>query len=212
MTNSSGTPSVRPGREPESASFETARVPSRGGPPPLLILGFLVLVGAFVAVGVGGQSSVALTRPPVALATPSSSPAAAATTPQRSARSSPAAPTPVPVMTSGPGPIQLQAQRFDTSMHVHGDVFIPRVTWVFMSVQDGDGGVAGWGSVSVPGAAGDARTNGPTLRFDIDVAIAAEFSGPLWLFANGYDDSGTRVASARVQIDPLIRSRELFEP
>jgi len=212
MTSSSGRPDARPGREPESASFETARVASRRGSPPVLVLGFLVVVGTFVAVGVGGQSSGQPTFPPVAIATPASSPTAAAATPRATTgpRLTPA--TPVPVMTTGPGPVQLQAQRLDSSMSVHGDVFVARVTWVFVSLQDATGRVAGWASVSVPGAAGPAQSGGPTLRFDVTITVPDSFSGPLRLYVNAYDDTGTLIGNAGLVVGPLVPARVAFEP
>src|SRR5207247_10276387 len=72
-----------------------------------------------------------------------------------------------PVQTSGPGPIQLLAQRHADTVFVHGDVFAPNITWVFFSLQAADGRVAGWASVSVPGSTGAAAATGePALRFD----------------------------------------------
>lgn len=199
---SNGAPDGRSGREPESASFEIARVPSRRASPPIFILGFLAVVGAIVAVGVGGGSSGQPSFPPVAFdspvvtAAPTSSPSPAPTSP--SVR--PFGSTGTQVYASGTGPIELQARRLSTSMYIHGDVFVPQVTWVFVSLQDDIGRVAGWASVSVPGAAGPARDKGPNLRFDVEMAVPDGFSGRLWLHANAYDADGIQMASTRLEV------------
>ena len=110
---------------------------------------------------------------------------------------------PAPFLTSGPGPIQLQARRNAVGMFVHGDVFVPRVTWVYLALRDAAGGTAGWASVSVPGAAGPGTESGPTMRFDIELAIQPTFTGPLWINANAYDAGGALVATTRLQVDPF---------
>ena len=107
---SNGPPDARPGREPESASFETARVRPRRGTQPIFILGFLVVVGAFVAKGVGWQSLAGPTFPPVAL----DSVAVATAGPTVEPSPAPTLPPFIPdasmppnqLVTSGPGPIE----------------------------------------------------------------------------------------------------------
>ena len=199
------TPGPRPGREPESASFETVRVGVLRTRPPYFVLGFLVVIAALVVVGVGGRGPTTPTNaPPVAAASPSPTPAPAAPTPAppvvfpRPA----ASPDAAPILTSGPGPIQIVARRHPETMFVHGDVFVPRVTWVFASLQDDDGRVAGWASVSVPGAAGPGAEDGPTLRFDGEVALPDGYEGRLWIQANAYDADGAQVASSRLEVPP----------
>jgi hypothetical protein len=76
------------------------------------------------------------------------------------------------------------------------------VTWVFVSLQDDSGRVAGWASVSVPGAAGPGNGDGPTLRFDVELAVPAGFEGRLWVQANAYDAAGTQIASSRLDLPP----------
>ncbi|MBI2780647.1 MAG: hypothetical protein HYX55_02470 [Chloroflexi bacterium] len=215
MTGLSGPPKARPGREPESAAFQAARVVRERGRPPAFVLGFFVVIAALVVVGVGGRSSATPTPPPVAIGSP-------AGTARPTVPSSPAPTVPAfrpdaslaagPVVRSGPGPIQLESHRLSTSMYVHGDVFVANVTWVYVSLQDNRGRVAGWASVSVPGSAGPPQGDGPTLRFDVDVGVPAGFEGPLRINANAYDADGALMASTRLDIDSLLRSREDFEP
>ena len=197
------TPAPRPGREPESASFETARVAARRTRPPIFVLGFLGVIAALVVVGVGGRVPASPTSaPPVAVRSPSPIPTSAIATPAppvvfpRPVESPDAA----PIFTSGPGPIQIVARRHPETMYIHGDVFVPRVTWVFVSLQDDDGRVAGWASVSVPGAAGPGLEDGPTMRFDVEVALPDGYEGRLWIQANAYDADGAQVASSRLEV------------
>jgi hypothetical protein len=201
MTAAPGTPPTRPGHEPEGASFATASVASGRGSQPLLILGFIVAVGAVVAIGVGGQASGPASTPHAAIASPTAAPARTAAsgplpTRQQSARAA------GPVVTSEAGDVQLLARRASSSIFVHGEVFLPRVTWVFVSLQDDAGNVAGWSSVSIPGAAGPGQGAGPTIRFDVELAIPDSFSGRLWVHANVYDSSGLLVSSSRLEVGP----------
>jgi hypothetical protein len=88
-------------------------------------------------------------------------------------------------------------------MFVHGDVFVDQVTWVFVSLQNPTGRIAGWASVSVPGAAGPGARDGSTLRFDLELAVPSDFvAGPIWIQAHAYDSQGRVVASARLGTNP----------
>lgn len=208
-----GTPRTltsRPGREPESASFDTARVGVGRTRPPFFVLGFLAVIAALVVVGVGGKGPAqAPSAAPVAVDSPSVGPSDRTASPPpvifpgASAGGSPdASPDAAPILTSGPGPIQIVARRHPETMFIHGDVFVPRVTWVFVSLQDDEGRVAGWASVSVPGAAGPGIGNGPTLRFDVEVAVPDGYEDRLWIQANAYDADGAQVASTRLEVPP----------
>jgi hypothetical protein len=202
-----------PERPPESASFEAVRVGSRRGQAPIALLAFLVVLAAFVAVGVGGRSSPAATPvDPAAVATASVQPSTAAPTPGRPTHGPDPTPFLAAMMTSGPGPLRLEVQRNVAALFVHGDVFVPRVTWVYVSLVDDAGNVAGWASVSVPGTAGPGLGGGPTLRFDVELAIPTGFDGRLWISATAYDDSGTRVAGAQIEAGALTRSELQLEP
>lgn len=195
---SSGAPDQRSGREPESASFAAVRVGGRRGWPPAFILGFVAVLVAVVAVGVGGRTPASPTFAPVALDSPSAVPIVATAEPTPSGF----AHGPAPFVTSGPGQIELQARRRPESVFVHGDVFVARVTWVYVSLRDDAGRVAGWASVSVPGRAGPGVGSGPTLRFDVELAVPEGFSGRLWIVANAYDDSGVLIGSTRIGVGP----------
>ncbi|HUG30730.1 MAG TPA: hypothetical protein VMQ65_09505 [Candidatus Limnocylindria bacterium] len=208
-----GTPkpaTARPGRGPESASFETVRVGARRTRPPFFVLGFLAVIATLVVIGVGGRGPAEPpSAPPVAVDSPSVSPTGRTAFPPplvsegESPGASPvASPDAAPILTSGPGPIQIVARRHPETMFIHGDVFVPRVTWVFVSLQDDAGRVAGWASVSVPGAAGPGVGNGPTLRFDVEVAVPVGYEDRLWIQANAYDADGAQVASTRLEVPP----------
>lgn len=203
---SNGAPDGRSGREPESASFEIVRIPSRRGSSPMFILGFLAIVGAIVAVGAGLGSSSEPAFGPVAIDASTS----ATSGPTEAPSPSPSAPAFLPdsALTSGegfdsgPGLLELKAYRLPGSVSVHGDVFVAHVTWVFVSLHDETGRVVGWTSVSVPGAVGPARGTGPTLRFDVQLTVPDGFAGGLWLDAIAYDASGASGAlAASVRLD-----------
>ena len=192
------------GREPEGASF-AGRVAGRRGRPPTFVLVFLAAVASLVVVGVGGRAPA---TPATIPAPATQSAAAAASAPPASIprvifETTPPRATPAPILTSPDGPIVLKARRHPETMYVHGDVFVDRVTWVFVNLQDAAGRVAGWASVSVPGAAGPGVDEGPTLRFDVELAVPDDFrDGILFLQANAYDSSGKVIATTRLPIQP----------
>ena len=211
-SDASATSEPRPGREPESATFTPSRVADRRGRPPLLLLGFAAVLGAVVLAAVVGQTP-ALPGPiaPVGGASPNAAAMGASRVPSPNPAGLPSGPrfspgvaaTPAPILTSGPGPIELKARRHPETMFVHGDVFAERVTWVFVSLMDDRGQVAGWASVSVPGAAGPGVGTGPTLRFDVELALPARTSAErLWILATAYDSAGRLVASTRLEVGP----------
>lgn len=195
------------GREPEGATFDATRVGGRRQRPPTFLLVFVTVIAGMVAVGLGSRGSAggsAALGSPVALASetgteaPTSSAGAGVVGP-RSPQSSPGM---APVVTTGPGPIVIKARRHPETMFVHGDVFVERVTWVFISLQDEEGGVVGWASVSVPGAAGPGVDDGPTLRFDVELPVPPELNdGSLWIQADAYASSGQQVASTKLEVD-----------
>jgi len=107
-----------------------------------------------------------------------------------------------PVVTNGDGPIVIHARRHPETVYVHGDVFVEQVTWVFISLQDVSGRVAGWASVSVPGAAGSGVDDGPTLRFDVELTVPSDLNnGSLWIQVNAHNSAGKLVANTRLEID-----------
>ena len=190
------------GRSPESAAFEPSRI--GGGPrgrPSVVAAGFVLVLSLVIAAGVSGRlgpgafpntgENIALA--PSQLASPASSDALPPSL------FGPAFPADTgPMLTSGPGDLELLAKRRAETIFVHGDVYAPGVTWVYMSLRDDAGQIAGWASVSVPGAAGPAASGAPSLRFDVELAIPDTFSGRLWVQAHAYDARFGLVATARV--------------
>ena len=205
-TSLEGDPQPRAARAPEGATFEAIQIRGRRQRPPIVVLAFAAVITGLVAVGLGTRSpggGPAALGSPVALASGLRTPAPVASRGivpgPSSALSSPAM---APVVTSGDGPIVIQARRHPETMYVHGDVFVERVTWVFVSLQDASGRVAGWASVSVPGAVGPGVDDGPTLRFDVELAIPSHLnSGSLSIQVNAHDSDGKLVAKTRLEID-----------
>lgn len=203
------------GRPPESAGFAAARVAGSRGRIPIAALAWVVILGGVVAIGLSGR--IAGPGGPGAAADRSgASIVDVATTAQpaasfirlvegtKSPRFDPDFPSPSPrdvEETSEPGPIALDATRQASAVFVHGDVFADQVTWVFVSLQSLDGQVGGWASVSIPGAAGEARDNRPALRFDVELAIPTTMAtGVLMVQANAYNAGGVLIASTRVRL------------
>ncbi len=151
--------------------------------------------------GSGGSAAVATGASQVAPGTSSGEPAA---TPRRdfsSFRIVVGSFPPDVTATSEPGPVSIQASRHPSTVFVHGDVFAPQVTWVYVSLQSLDGQIGGWASVSIPGAAGNGRDHGPALRFDVELAIPTQLAaGVLLVQANAYDAAGGLVGSTRVRL------------
>jgi hypothetical protein len=155
-----------------------------------------------VGIAVGSRlSTTAPSAPPVAVAatiapSPSFAEATAVPLPTLSYLRVPI----VPVQTSDPAStkVRLQVQRQPSGMFVHGDVYVAKVTWVFVSLRDASGTVTGWASVSVPGAAGPGVRGGPTMRFDVELAVPADFTGPVTIQATAYDGSGRVIGSTQM--------------
>jgi hypothetical protein len=187
------------GREPESASFAVARVGGgQGRWSTLIAAGFAAVLVGMVGIAIGSRGpGTEPAIPPVAFVSPGPStvPTATPGTTEAGPRQSPG-----PLLTSDPdaGQIHLLARRQPDAVYVHGDVYVVDLTWVFVSLQDATGRVASWASVSVPGAAGAATGSGPTLRFDVELAVPAGFSGPLSIGANAYDSTARVIGSTQL--------------
>jgi len=192
-------PGPRPGRPPESAEFSVVRVGGRSRLSPFVVAGITAVLMGMVGIAVGSR----LATPPPAIP-----PAAVLGTLLPPTVEPTAKPLPTvaflrvpiePVLTSDPGStaVRLQVQR-QPNLYVHGDVFVPKVTWVFVSLRDPSGTVTGWASVSVPGAAGPGVRGGPTMRFDVELVVPTEFSGQLTIQATAYDRSGHVIGATQL--------------
>lgn len=192
------------GREPETADFSAARVQGPRRRQPILVAGWLVVLGGVVALGLSGRSaSVATGAGAIASIGPRLS-ASPTTAPQPTMGRLPdfSADT-APVQTSGPGPIQLLAQREASTVFVHGDVYAANITWVFFSLQAADGRGVGWASVSVPGSAGGVAPGGPALRFDVELAVPNDLSASsLVVLAHAYNAQGSLVSATSLSLAP----------
>lgn len=195
-------PAARPGRAPEHAEFAIARV--RGGNrwSPFAAAAIAAVVMGMVGIAVGSRLSTPPPAvPPVAVAATNAAtaPFVAETTAPLPTVASLRIPI-VPMQTSDPAStkVRLQVQRQPDGMFVHGDVYVNKVTWVFVSLRDASGTVTGWASVSVPGAAGPGVRGGPTMRFDVELAVPADFTGPVTIQATAYDGSGRVIGSTQM--------------
>ncbi len=191
----------------EGADFAPQRL--GGGRRVPSLLAWVVVLGAFVTVGVAGRAGAEDNGPPSGSdgprgqvpaidreATPGASPGAPATA-RPIARN--------PRASSDSGPIQMELVRTSASIFVHADIHARHVAWVFVQVQTVSGRVAGWASMSFPGSvdppaeATDGRDL-PALRFDVELVIPEDMrSGQLWTQVNVYDNLGQRVATSRLE-------------
>jgi hypothetical protein len=194
-------PGPRPGRPPESAEFQIVRVGGRSRLSPFVVAGITALLMGMVGIAVGSRfATVTPTAVPIAaaatnlapLVTPAQSPAPTLLDRLRDPI--------IPMQTSDPAStrIRLEVQRQPDELFVHGDVYVARVTWVFVSLRDATGTITGWSSVSVPGGAGTGRNGGPNMRFDVQLAIASGFTGALTIQATAYDGSGKVIGATQM--------------
>ena len=186
-------------RRDEGASF-TGATPRGRGRPPAFLVGFLVVVVGVVVAGVSGR----LTDP-----APSPAPPAgiASTDPTPAASTVPASSTPTvrPAVTSEPGPMVLKARRNAATVYVHGDVFAPRVTWIYVALQDAAGRVAGWTSLSLPypGDPSSDPVGELPILFDVEVTVPGDtYPGPIFVFAHAHDADGAMVGTAQLELAP----------
>jgi len=193
---------------PESADFSTARIHGRRRRPPIVVIGWIAILGGFVALGLSGRSAGAggsgtdATGASAAAVAMASAPPTATRRPEFSSfRIAVESFPPDVTATSEPGPVSIQATRHPSTVFVHGDVVAQQVTWVYVSVQSLDGQIGGWASVSIPGGASGGGDHQPALRFDVELAIPTEMAaGVLLVQAHAYNAAGGLVGSTRVRL------------
>lgn len=209
------------GRPADGADFRPRRL-ARGRTPPLLV--WIVALGGLVALGVAGRSGDGTAGSGGERATPAAS-RPAAVQDSSSTDSVVVRPTARPITgnpsaSSGAGPIRLEVVRTSASIFVHADIHLERVAWVFVQVQTDSGRVAGWASMSFPGAVDPPASPGdrlaPAMRFDVELVVPEDMrAGRLWTQVNVYDNLGQRVGTTRLPIaapgafDPRVE-RELL--
>lgn len=193
-------PAARPAREPERAEFAVARVSGGSRWSPFAVAIVAAILMGMVGIAVGSRlSPTTPALPPIAAGPASPTPPATATAVPLPTQAELRVPI-APVQTSDPGSakVRLAVQRQHDGMFVHGDIYAARVTWVFVSLRDPTGTITGWASVSVPGAAGPTVRGGPTMRFDVELAVPQDYAGKLTIQATAYDHSGKVVGSTQL--------------
>ncbi|HYK95705.1 MAG TPA: hypothetical protein VE011_07580 [Candidatus Dormibacteraeota bacterium] len=177
-----------------------ARVGGASRWSPFAVAALTAIVMGMVGIAVGSR----LASPPPAVAPAAVPGTFAAPTPEPTPKPVPTVAylrVPIaPVRTSDPSStaIRLQVQRQPNEMFVHGDVYVPKVTWVFVSLRDASGTVTGWASVSVPGAAGPGLRGGPTMRFDVELVVPTAIAGQLTIQATAYDRTGHAIGATQL--------------
>jgi hypothetical protein len=187
------------GGRDEGATFDPEPITRRGGRP---------ILAAMVALSVGGLVVLGAAE---RLASPSTAEAPFAAVDESAALASPAPPValvPAPngatLVSRTSGDIKVYARRYEASTYLHGEVYVRDAAWVYVSVRDTPGQVAGWASLGVPDAAtpsAPASRQAPRLQFDIEIAVPGSFAnGSLWVQANAYDGLGRIVDFTRFEI------------
>ena len=193
-------------REPEGATFSTARVARRRDRSPLVAVGIVGVLGGLVLAGLGGRGAGPGTSSRVAAS--AAGIAAVAVDPRgrpfvpslpwdaaaigRSDQAPPAGEAPVISLLGRP--IELWVQRSPRSMYIRTEATIPNVSWVLVTLLDPRGLVAGSSSITVP--AGVPVADGPNLRFSLDIAIPADMADrDLSVQVTAYADGGLASSS-----------------
>lgn len=196
-----------PARAEDGASF-TGATARRRGRPPIFVVAFLAILGGIVVAGFGGRVAdpAPTSLPPAAVASNGPTDTAGRSPmPQVPAATGVSTPSVRPVVTSEPGPLVLKARRNAATVYVHGDVFAPRVTWIYVALQDPAGRVAGWTSVSMPdpGGRSPAASDSAPLLFDVEVTVPADtYPGSIFVFAHAHDADGALVGTAQLELAP----------
>jgi hypothetical protein len=193
------------GQRTEGAAFAGARI---GGSrrPPVFFVGWLVVLGSVVAVGLSGRPADPATDA-VARATEPAPAATVALTagprPVLSRRFDPAYPSLIVSAATEPGPIQFEAVRSPSSISVHGATNTQQVVRVMVTVQSPDGQLAGSTSTRIRGPNGDGGDHLPPQWFFADVPMPPRVGATVVVVkASAYDTGGRLVATARVWLDP----------
>jgi len=203
-------------RQAGGADFEPARLNAPRRRPSIAIVGWLVVLIGFVAIGLSGRSS----EPP-ADTTAAASPAGAAAdgratgvpslgVPPRhdvqlSRRFDPAFPSLIVVQASESGPISLLATRRPSLITVLGAVSLQQVTRILVTVQSLDGQPAASASEVIPLSASDGKDHMPPLGFNIWLAVPAGLADRVLVVqTSAYDTRGLLLATTLAQLDPEL--------
>jgi hypothetical protein len=190
-------------RPSASATFAAERVPGSRR-PPILLVGWVLVLGGIVALGLSGRApdpgpepgGVALVPAPSLV--PTHPPAATL-----SRRFDPAYPSLIVTAVTEPGPIQFQAVRSPSSIAVHGTTNTQQVARVLVSVQSLDGRLAGSTSTRIRGPYGDGADHLPPQAFVLSLPMPARIGVRVVVVeAAAYSAGGELVASARVWLEP----------
>jgi hypothetical protein len=191
-------------RPSASATFAAERVPGSRR-PPILLLGWVLVLGGIVALGLSGRAPDPGAGPGTA-AISSERPALVPTPPPvatLSRRFDPAYPSLIVTAATEPGPIQFEAVRSPSSIAVHGTTNTQQVARVLVSVQSLDGRLAGSTSTRIRGPYGDGADHLPPQAFVLSLPMPARIGVRVVVVeAAAYSAGGELVASARVWLEP----------
>jgi hypothetical protein len=202
-------------RLPERADFEATGITGPHRRPSLAVLGWLVVLAGFVAIGLTGRSN-GTRADTTGAASPAGADAdgrAAIPTPgglqprdvPLSRRFDPAFPSLVVVEASESGPIAVLATRRPSMVTVVGAVRLQQVARILVTVQSLDGQPAGSASEVIPLSVSDGKDHLPPLGFNIWLAVPAGLANRVLVVqASAYDTRGLLLATTLAQLDPEL--------
>ena len=184
----------------EHAEFAPTRIGGRRrrGWGPLLIAGWVAVLGAVVGAGAIGRAidGSPRARPSlVAAGMPSPRPTIAAEAAPE------LRPTAGPARSSEPDPLAYEVSSDPTGLAITGTILARPAVWVFVSIQTLGGDVITWRSLSVEDPNGGIRPD-RTPSFELHVPLAATLAGgPLVVEVNAYNNIGRKIGSVRQTYD-----------
>jgi hypothetical protein len=203
-------------RPPERADFEATRLNGPHRRPSLAVVGWLVVLAAFVAIGLTGRSTETRDDRTAAASTAGADADGRATGaptpggPRRqdvhlSQRFDPAFPSLVVVEASESGPIRVLTTRRPSMVTVIGAVSLQPAIRILVTLQSLDGQPVGSASEVIPLLASDGRDHLPPLGFNIWLAVPAGLADRVLVVqTSAYDTRGVLLATTLAQLDPEL--------
>lgn len=203
-------------RPPERVDFEAARVTRGRRRPALVTVGWVILLGGVVALGLSGRSGASKPADAAPEAASTGNVGVAARTtggpidggPSRlgaelSRRFDPAFPNLVVVEAGETGSLAIRATRRPSTVAIHGAVLAQEATAVLFVLRAPDGYVATSIELGVPELLADGRNSRPSWPMDVELAIPTAMAASAFIVeAVVYGPGGGRIDRIRLRLAP----------
>jgi hypothetical protein len=196
-------------RPAERADFEPARLNGLRRRPLIAIVGWVVVLGGVVALGLTGRTGEAASVSATQAAVPQAGSAigrSAALNPTASGlsrRFDPAFPSLVVVETGETTSLAVRATRQPSTVAIHGVVLAHEATTVMFVLRALDGYVAKSIEMSVPELLADGRNSRPSWPMDVEFAIPTAMAASAFVVeADLYGPGGARIDLIRLRLAP----------